>query len=141
MSDQIQLPEEVAGLISIVAERYGYYFAKRSIQSELMKATTLERAKVRTTGKAIAIKIGEYLSEGKDVRSEVADLQGKLATARATLKLKSAPYYAKMSPLTKAISYLDKVVIPPQIEKATGEKLLPRFQVSDYTLKAITKPK
>jgi len=141
MASQVQIPKEVAELINLVAERYGYYFGKRAIQSELMKATKAERAEVRLIGQKISGLINEYLNEGRDVRSEVSELQSKLAQARAVLKQKSAPFYEKMRPLNKALSYLDKEVIPKKLEEITGEKVMPRFQVSDYIMKAITKPK
>jgi hypothetical protein len=134
----VQIPEEVAGLINVVAERWGYYFGKRAIQSELMKATQVERATVRSVGMKISAKINEYMENGTDVRTEVKALQGELAKARATLKEKSTPFYEKIRPLNKALSFLDKKVIPEAIEKATGEKILPRYQVSDYIVKALT---
>lgn len=136
-----QIPEEVASLINTVAERWGYYFGRRVTQSELMKATSNERKQVRAIGKLISAKIGEYLSQGTDVREAVTSMQGELAQVRSVLKQKSAPFNAKMSPLNKAITYLDRVVIPQQLEKATGDKVLPRLQVSDYTIRAITASK
>lgn len=142
MASQVaQIPKEVAEFINVVAERYGYYFGKRSLQSELMKATREERATVRALGKKIADKINEYMEKGTDVRQEVRSLQGELAKARVVLKQKSSPFYEKMRPLGKALSYLDKVVIPQRIEAITGEKVMPRFQVDKAILNAITKPK
>lgn len=140
-TSQVVIPKEVTDFINVVSERWGYYFGKRAVQSELMKATTVERATVRATGQKISALIGQYLSEGKDVRSEVSELQGELAKARATLKAKSSPFYEKIRPLNKALTYLDKTAIPQAIEQVTGEKVMPRFQVSDYIVKAITKPK
>lgn len=134
----VQIPEEVVGLINVVAERWGYYFGKRAIQSELMKATQVERATVRSIGQKISAKISEYMENGTDVRQEVRTLQGELAKARATLKEKSEPFYEKIRPLNKALSFLDKKVIPEAIERVTGEKILPRYQVSDYIVKALT---
>jgi len=138
--ETVQLPKEVAEFIDIVAERYGYYFGKRAIQSELMRATKAERAEVRLLGQKIGALFGEYLSEGRDVRSEVAQLQKRLAKARENLKVKSAPFYEKMRPLTKALSYMDKVVIPKRLERL-GKPVQPRFQVDETILNAITKPK
>lgn len=135
------MPKEVTDFINVVSERWGYYFGKRAVQSELMKATTVERATVRALGQKISAKIGEYMENGTDVREEVRSLQGELAKARAELKAKSAPFYEKIRPLNKALTYLDKTAIPQAIEQVTGEKVVPRFQVSDYVVKAITKPK
>lgn len=139
--ETIQIPEHVEALVDSVAERWGYYFGKRTIQSELMKTTSAERTKVRAVGKLIASKIGQYLTDGTDVRDEVVSMQGQLTEVRTALKEKSKPFYDKISPLNKALSYLDKVVIPQQLEQVKGEKVLPRFQVADYTLKAITASK
>ena len=136
-----QIPEDVEALIDTVAERWGYYFGRRATQSELMKATSTERTQVRAVGKLIRAKIADYLTNGTDVREAVISMQGQLAEVRAALKEKSTPFYTKISPLNKALSYLDKVVIPQQLEQARGEKVLPRFQVADYTLKAITASK
>jgi hypothetical protein len=137
---QILVSESATELISLVAERWGYYFGKRLIQADLMKATATERAQITAAGKRIAEKMGLYLKEGKDVRSEIAALQAELASARAALREKATPFYQQIAPLNKALSYLDKEVIPVAIEKATGEKVVPRLQVSDYILKAIMKP-
>jgi len=141
IQEEVQIPEQVEALIDTIAERWGYYFGKRTTQSELMKATSAERTKVRTVGNLIKAKITDYLINGADVREEVVSMQGQLKEARATLSEKSKPFYDKVSPLNKALSYLDKVVIPQQLEQVKGEKILPRFQVADYTLKAITASK
>lgn len=140
-TSQVQIPKEVTDFIKVVAERWGYYFGKRAVQSELMKATTVERATVRALGQKISAKISEYMEKGTDVRKEVRSLQGELAKARAVLKEKSSPFYEKIRPLNKALTYLDKQVIPQTIEQVTGEKVVPRFQVSNYIVKALTKPK
>jgi len=140
MSSQVQIPKEVAEFIDLVAERYGYYFGKRAIQSELMRATKAERAQVRLLGQKISALINEYMENGTDVREEVRSLQGELVKARAILKQKSAPFYEKMRPLTKAISYLDKEVIPKRLEQL-GKPVQPIFQVDKAIINAITKPK
>jgi NAD-dependent DNA ligase len=136
MSQVIQLPEEVSHLINIISERWGYYFGKRAIQSELMKATATERATVGSIGQSIAKKMNEYINEGKDVREDIRSLQAELVKARGELKAKAEPFYAKIAVLNTALSYLDKQVIPAAIEKATGSPVVPRSQVSDYILQA-----
>jgi hypothetical protein len=137
---QVVVSEAVTELVNMVAERWGYYFGKRAIQSDVMKATTAERAKIRALGQQISAKIGEYLANGIDVREEVRALQGSLTEARIALKEKSAPLYMKIKPLNLALTYLDKLAIPKAIESATGSAVLPRFEVSDAIVKAITKP-
>ena len=134
-------PEAQEALVQTVAERWGYYFGKRTTQSQLMKATSAERTQVRAVGKLIKAKIADYLTNGTDVRGDVVSMQGTLKGIREDLSEKSKPFYDKISPLNKALSYLDKVVIPMQIEQATGVKVMPRFQVADYTKKAIDSAK
>ena len=137
MEKQLLIPSEVESLINVVAERWGYYFGKRILQSELMRVTKDERAIVKEIGQKISTKINEYLEKGVDVRDEIRVLQAELTKARATLKEKSEPFYEKIRPLNKALSYLDKEVIPRALEAVTGEKVAPRFQLSDYVIKAL----
>ncbi len=140
MSEQIQKQKTTTAqgaLVQTVAERWGYDFGRRTTQSELMTATITERTEVRTVGKNIKGKIADYLKNGTDVRDEVNSLNGQLKEAKEANSEKAKPFYEKIRPLSKAIAYLDRVVIPIQIKDATGEELLPRFQVADYTKKAI----
>jgi hypothetical protein len=136
--ETLQIPEQVATLINLVAERYGYYFAKRVKTSELMKATAIERSQVARLNKAISEKIGEWRSSGADTREEIASLEAQLTKARDELKGKSAPFNDATRPLGKAISYLDKTLIPNQLQAVTGQPVIPKFTVSPEILKAIT---
>mgnify|MGYP000255011346 CR=1 FL=1 len=136
---QILIPKEIEDLVNLVEERWGYYLGKRVIQSELFKATQKERTEIRAIGEKISKLLNEYLEKGVDTREEIKKLQEELATARATLMEKSAPFYEKLRPLNMAISYLDKKLIPEALEKATGRKPVPRLQVSEYLLKVVKK--
>jgi len=136
-TQQIILPKEVEDLISVVSERWGYYFGKRAIMGELMSATKKEIAAIKALNKKISEKINEYAKDGKDVRSEIKALQAELEKAREAFKQKSEQYYAKLKPLNKALSYLDKIVIPSAIEAVTKEKIMPRYQVSEDLMKVI----
>jgi len=131
-------PKDV--LVDTIIERWGYYAHRRALASLLMTSTSAERTKVTQIGKQIAGKLSAYLAEGTDVRGEVVTLQGELVQARSVLKTKAQPYYDKVAPFVKAVSYLDRVVIPGQIEAVTGEKLQPRVEISPSVLKALAKP-
>jgi len=137
-ASQVVIPKEVSEFIDLVAERYGYYVAKRLKLSEMMKATKTERSLVRALGQKIGSLFSEYITEGKDVRAEIKADQEELAKARATLKAKSKPYYDAIRPLNKALSYLDKEVIPQRLEQL-GKPVKPIFKVDPAILKAITK--
>ena len=142
MSEQIQVavPENIKVFVDTVAERWGYYAAIRATQSDLMKSTVAERSVVNSLGKSIASKVEAWMATGEDTREPIKELQGKLVDAKAVLKVKGEPFYAKMTEPRKAISYLDKEVIPKQLAEIRGEAVVPRFQVSEAVLRAITKP-
>ena len=127
-------------LVDTIVERWGYYAHRRTLASQLMKSTSTERTKVTQIGKQIAGKLSAYLAEGSDVRDEVVTLQGELAQARATLKTKAQPLQDKVTPFVRAVSYLDRVVIPGQIAAVTGKKLEPRTEISPSILKALEAP-
>lgn len=150
---EVEIPEDVTvevskaklqlteTLIDTVAERSAYWFGKKATQMEMSSATEVERRNNRKLGKKINAQIGVYLLNGTDVREGVNTLKDEQEQVRATLKEKRKPFNEKLRPLRKAIAYLDEISIPEQLEKVTGEILKPRFQVADYTLKAIAKPK
>jgi len=127
-------------LVDTIIERWGYHAHRRALASLLMKSTSAERTKVTQIGKQIAGRLSAYLAEGTDVRGEVVTLQGELAQAQSVLKTKAQPIYDKMAPFVKAVSYLDRIVIPGQIEAVTGKKLEPRTEISPSVLKALAKP-
>jgi len=127
-------------LVDTIIERWGYYAQRRTLASQLMTSTSAERTKVTQIGKQIAGRLSAYLAEGSDVRGEVVTLQGELAQAKATLKTKAQPLYDKMAPFVKAVSYLDRIVIPGQIAAVTGKKLEPRTEISPSVLKALAAP-
>ena len=127
-------------LVDTIIERWGYHAHRRALASLLMKSTSAERTKVTQIGKQIAGRLSAYLAEGTDVRGEVVTLQGELVQAKSVLKTKAQPIYDKMAPFVKAVSYLDRIVIPGQIEAVTGKKLEPRTEISPSVLKALAKP-
>jgi len=135
---EVVLPKEkeYEEIITVVAERYGYYFGKRLLQSQILKKTGEERKKVKEITKTISEKISEYLEKGSDVRSEVLSLRQELAKIREAMKEKTSEEMQKIAILNKALSYLDKIVIPAMFERV-GIKIVPRTEVSDYILNAI----
>lgn len=133
---QIQIPEEIATLVDTVAQRYGYDLGRRLTQKEMMKSTTKELGAIRSVRASIRNEFKAYLEEGVDVREKIISLQKVLKTAREKYRVKADPYLDKIRPLRKAVSHLDKV-IPEQIERATGEKVIPKFKVSEELMKAI----
>ncbi len=77
------------------------------------------------------------MESGKDVRGQIRTLQAELGKVRAEYEKKATPFYEKKRPLSKALSYLDKEAIPKALEQVTGQKVIPRFELSEHVLKAI----
>jgi len=134
----LAIPKNVANLINVVAERYGYYFATRKIQSELFRETKEERKKVQNLRKTIQNLVNEMVYDGKDHRKTIKELQKQLFEAKKQLKSKSAPFYEKKRPLIKAISLLDKEIIPQKLQEV-GKKIEPRYTLSDWIKKELVK--
>ena len=133
-----KIPPNIQNFIDVVVERYGYYFGKRKIQSELFKATKEERSTIRNLRKTIQNLVNEMVYDGKDNRKAIKELQRKLFDARNELKRKATPYYEKIRPLTKAISLMDKEIIPQKIQEITGKPLEPRYTLSEWLRKKLT---
>jgi len=129
-------PKDV--LVDTIIERWGYHAHRRALASLLMTSTSAERTKVTQIGKQIAGRLSAYLAEGTDVRGDVVTLQGELVQAKSVLKTKAQPIYDKMAPFVKAVSYLDRIVIPGQIEAVTGKKLAPMCCVMPPASRACT---
>ncbi|MEM2181018.1 MAG: hypothetical protein QXP32_09425 [Nitrososphaeria archaeon] len=117
-------------LLDIITERWGYYFGKRILQSELMKRTVTERKTIRELNEKINEKINNYLSKGIDVREDVIALKTELTKVKTELSQKSQPYNEKIRTINKVLSYLDKEVIPSALENITGKKILPITDVN-----------
>jgi len=132
-----KIPQNIQNFIDVVVERYSYYFGKRKIQSELFRATRDERNKVRDIGKTINALINEMIYDGKDNRKTIKELNKQLFDAKKVLREKSRPFYEKMRPLTKAISLMDREIIPQKIQEVTGKPLQPRFTLSDWIKKKL----
>ena len=123
------LPEPVARLVNLVGTRYGIYFGKRLVQSEVVKATSDERIKMRELNKGMNDKIGAYLETGADVRDDVKGLIAKKAEVQKDIAKKSEPFSGKLSALGSALSYIDKVAMPQAYTSATGKQIVPIMEV------------
>jgi len=127
--DTATLPEPVARLVNLVGTRYGIAFGKRLVQSEVVKAASDERTKMRELNKSMNDKIGAYLETGADVRDDVKGLIAKKAGVQKDIAEKSKPWAGQISSLGAALSYVDKVAIPQAYSSATGKQIVPIMEV------------
>ena len=133
-----EIPENIKSFIDTVAERYGYYFGKRVLLSQMFKETKEERNKVRSIRKQISKLQEEYIKSGKNVRRELKALYEQLNDARKVLSEKSKPFYNQIKPLNQALSFMDKVVIPAKL-KELGREVKPLTTVSPSLSKRLIK--
>lgn len=126
--------------VELVGERYAYWVGRRLTQQDMSKATADQRKAVNELNKGVKTTIEEYIVEpSDDLRNQI--INGRKATkeAKKTLKKAEAPYRQKMSPLAKAVRWMDNVAIPDSL-KELGHPIQPRFSLSEMVHEAI-KPK
>jgi len=124
------------GFRDLVAERFGYFMGRRLTQQEMNEKTEEERKAVREVRKSINI---EEFIQNSDLEGYKGKLQ-ELDAARNVVKEKSKPFREKISPLGKAIRFLDNVAIPDAL-KELGTPVQPRFSISDYIEKQLAQQK
>ena len=103
--------------------------ARRNKLSEMMKSSQDELRKCRTETKTIGTLFSKYLSEGVDVRNDIKTTQVNLAKDREVLKEKQAPFRAVVSPLQRAVSYLNKK--SPSVLAEAGMPVIPIYEVPE----------
>ena len=124
------------GFRDLVAERFGYFMGRRLTQQEMNEKTEEERKAVREVRKSINI---EEFIQNSDLEGYKSKLQ-ELDAARKVVSEKAKPFREKISPLTKAVRFLDNVAIPDAL-KELGCPVQPRFSISDYIEKQLAQQK
>lgn len=131
---EITIPAEVEveltnlrGFRDLVGERFGYWLGRRLKQTEMNDATKEERKAVSEVRKSINI---EEFIQNSDLDGYKTKLQ-ELDAARKVVSDKAKPFREKISPLTSAVGFLDKVAIPDAL-KELGTPVQPRFSLSEF---------
>jgi hypothetical protein len=141
-AETVQVPPQerlslLEGFADIVHERFGYGVARKLKQQEMGEATKQESKKVRETSKAITTKIEAFIETPSDeIKTEIIDKRKELKGARDSLKTSRKPFLEKITPLAKAIRYLDGVVIPDSL-KELGKPIQPMFNLSKWVNEAL----
>ena len=120
------------GFTELIAERYGYWMARRLTQQEMNEAVKEEAKAYRETRKALNKNVADYIEEPTDeLRTAIKDTQKTIKEQSKVLKEKKNPFMKKISPLAKAVRYCDNVAIPDSL-KELGKPVQPRFSLSKW---------
>lgn len=134
VSEQTQL---LQGFVALVAERYGYWAGRRAKQVEMNEATKEEREKATKLREGIREDIEVYLkTPKKDIAKKIVGDREALAETMNVVNAKAKPFRQAMSPLGKAIRYLDVVAIPDAL-KELDHPVKPIFSLSGWVIERL----
>ena len=144
MQKQAQIPKEIEkeitllrGFKDLVAERTGYMFGAKVLGKTMSEKTEAERKAVRTASKTLKDAVNQLIEEPTKPNSQEVQKSAKeLEKARDKNKEARKPHMEKISPLRKAVRYIDTVAVPDSL-KELGSPATPRFSLSDWAKKAI----
>jgi len=141
----VQIPVEVQeeltnlrGFRDLVAERTGYMLGRKAKQAEMNLATKKERKKANDTRKTIRESIPQWIADANV--TEYEKQTKALADASEIVSKKSKPFRTEISPLTKAVKYIDTVAVPESL-KLLGVQPQPTFSLSDFMQAELEKQK
>ncbi|MEM4480836.1 MAG: hypothetical protein QXG58_06310 [Candidatus Bathyarchaeia archaeon] len=126
------------GFRDLVAERTGYALGVIALNAEMKEATADQRKASNEARK--------YLKQNIEVFVKNGDYEGykqaveNVKKASEALKEARKPHMAKITPLRRAIKYIDNVVVPQSLEQL-GVKVQPAFSLSDWIKKAVESQK
>ncbi|MEM0096166.1 MAG: hypothetical protein QW660_05975 [Candidatus Bathyarchaeia archaeon] len=126
------------GFRDLVAERTGYALGVVALNAEMKEATADQRKASNEARK--------YLKQNIEVFVKNGDYEGykqaveNVKKASEALKEARKPHMAKITPLRRAIKYIDNVAVPQSLEQL-GVKVQPAFSLSDWIKKAVESQK
>jgi hypothetical protein len=139
------IPEEVQkelvllrGLRDLNAERVGYAMGKSALSKERSNATAEHRKAVTEARKFLKDNIETFVAKG-DVEGYKRAVEAK-EKAQEALNKASAPYNEKISPLAKAIKYIDNIAIPTFLV-TLGVEPKPTFAISEWVANKLEEEK
>lgn len=103
------------GFRDLVAERTGYMFGAKMLAKTMRDKTEAERTAVNNVSKVIRKDLKTWIAESN---VEEYEKQQKLLTdAREANKTAREPHMKKISPLRKAVRYIDTVAVPDALKE------------------------
>ena len=125
----------------LVAERYGYFTARRLTQQDMSEKCKVEVEAVNEKRKALNENIEKLLeAEDAEARSAIKVQAKELKTLKEAADTVRKPFLEKIKPLSQAQKYCDSVAIPDSL-KELGHPVQPRFSLSDWMNKALEQSK
>jgi seryl-tRNA synthetase len=125
----------------LVAERYGYFTARRLTQQDMSEKCKAEIEAVNEKRKALNENIEKLLeAEDAEARSAIKVQAKELKTLKETADTAKKPFLEKIKPLSQAQKYCDSVAIPDSL-KELGHQVQPLFSLSDWMTKALEQSK
>jgi len=125
----------------LVAERYGYFTARRLTQQDMSEKCKAEIEAVNEKRKAMNENIEKLLEAEDNVARSAIKVQVKdLKTLKETADTAKKPFLEKIKPLAQAQKYADNVAIPDFL-KELGQPIQPLFNLSDWMTKALEQSK
>lgn len=144
MTQQVQIPKRIEkeitllrGFKDLVAERTGYMFGAKANSEIMSKETKTFRQAVTEASKTLKDSIELLIEQPTEKNSkDVKTATSEVTKAKKANKKAREPHMKKISPLRKAVRYIDTVAIPDSL-KELGSPATPRFSLSDWAKKAI----
>jgi len=141
----VQIPKEVQeeltnlrGFRDLLAERTGYMLGRKAKQTDMNKATKTEREKANAIRIVIRKGIPKWIADSNV--TEYEKQTKALTDASAAVSKKSKPFRTEISPLTRAVKYIDTVAVPESL-KLLGVKPEATFSLSDFMQAELEKQK
>ena len=129
------------GFSMLVAERFGYYMARRLTQQDMNEKLAEEIKPIRELRKQISENIEKHIENpSEDLQKAIFEGRKDLDEKLKPLNEKRKPYLEKMKPLQAAVRYLDVVAIPDSL-KELGHPVTPRFTLSEWVCTALAQQK
>jgi len=129
------------GFRDLVAERTGYFLGAKVLTKTMNDETAEQRKAVREAGKALREAISTLISEPNNDNAQIVkNYQNKVKEAKEVARKAREPHMKKISPLRKAVRYIDTVAVPDSL-KELGKEVAPIFSLNDWINKAIASKK
>lgn len=129
------------GFADLIAEQYGYKFAKKENQKDMNAATEANRKKFSEFGKTISKAVEELIeTPTPEVAATIKSTRKERAHIAELLKKARTPFQEKVKPINAAIKYIEKVSIPDALNYL-GKPIVPLFSVSEEIQKGIEQEK
>ena len=129
------------GFVSLINERWGYYTARKLTQQDMSEKTKEQSKRVRELSKAVSKGIEEFLeTPEQEIKDAIVQSRKDIVEAKKKVKEAREPFQKKITPLAKAMRYLDSVAIPDSL-KELGKPIQPLFSLSDWVTTAIASKK